>query len=102
MDMPSAIKLRHIRLFLAVADHGSLTAAGRAQGLSQPAVSKSLAEMEALLGARLMQRQGRRVDLAVRGGEDAAPAVGRRAGPVGDDAARGLDQRDGGVDVVGM
>jgi LysR family pca operon transcriptional activator len=67
IDMHPGLKLRHIRLFLAVADHGSLTAAGRAEGLSQPAVSKSLAEMEAMLGARLVVRQGRRVALTPEG-----------------------------------
>ncbi|MBL9049954.1 MAG: LysR family transcriptional regulator [Tabrizicola sp.] len=67
MNIHPGVKLRHVRLFLAVADHGSLTAAGRAEGLSQPAVSKSLAEMEAMLGARLVQRQGRRVVLTAEG-----------------------------------
>lgn len=67
MNMHPGIKLRHIRLFLAVADHGSLTAAGRSEGLSQPAVSKSLAEITAMLGAKLLQRQGRRVSLTPEG-----------------------------------
>jgi LysR family pca operon transcriptional activator len=67
MNMHAGIKLRHVRLFLAVADHGSLTAAGRAEGLSQPAVSKSLADMEAMLGAVLIRRQGRRVALTPQG-----------------------------------
>lgn len=67
MNMHPGIKLRHVRLFLAVADHGSLTAAGRAEGLSQPAVSKSLAEMETMLGARLVQRLGRRIALTPEG-----------------------------------
>lgn len=67
MNMHPGLKLRHIRLFLAVAEHGSLTAAGRAEGLSQPAVSKSLAEMEAMLGARLVLRQGRRASLTPEG-----------------------------------
>ena len=67
MNMHPGLKLRHIRLFLSVADHASLTAAGRAEGLSQPAVSKSLAEMEAMLGAQLVLRQGRRVTLTPEG-----------------------------------
>ncbi|QYZ68288.1 LysR substrate-binding domain-containing protein [Neotabrizicola shimadae] len=65
--MHPAIKLRHIRLFLAVADLGSLTAAGRAEGISQPAVSASLAELETLLGAPLLTRQGRRIALTPQG-----------------------------------
>lgn len=67
MAMHPGLKLRHVRLFLAVAEQGSLTAAGRAEGLSQPAMSKSLAEMEAMLGARLVLRQGRRVSLTPEG-----------------------------------
>jgi LysR family transcriptional regulator, pca operon transcriptional activator len=67
MTMHPGIKLRHVRLFLAVADHGSLTAAARAMGLSQPALSKSLAEVEAMLGAPLFLRQGRRLHLTPAG-----------------------------------
>ena len=67
MNIHPGVKLRHIRLFLAIAEHGSLTAAGRAEGLSQPAVSKSLAEMEAMLCTRLVQRQGRRIGITAEG-----------------------------------
>jgi LysR family transcriptional regulator, pca operon transcriptional activator len=67
MVMHPAIKLRHIRLFLQIADKGGLTAAGLALGLSQPAVSKSLAELEDLLGAALFQRLGRRLILTTAG-----------------------------------
>lgn len=67
MVMHPGIKLRHLRLFLAVAEAGSLTGAARALGLSQPAVSKSLAELEDLLGARLLVRQGRRIALSAEG-----------------------------------
>lgn len=65
--MHPGIKLRHIRLFLATADLGSLTAAARAEGISQPAVSASLAELETLLGAPLLARQGRRIALTFQG-----------------------------------
>jgi LysR family pca operon transcriptional activator len=63
MIMHPAIKLRHIRGFLDIAAAGSLTAAARAEGISQPALSRSLAELEALLGQPLFQRQGRRLVL---------------------------------------
>lgn len=39
-----------VRVFLAVARHGSLRAAGRALGLSQPTVARRLAEFEATFG----------------------------------------------------
>jgi LysR family transcriptional regulator, pca operon transcriptional activator len=67
MNIHPGLKLRHVRLFLAVADAGGLTAAARVLGLSQPAVSKSLTETEALLGVRLFLRQGRRILLTPQG-----------------------------------
>jgi LysR family transcriptional regulator, pca operon transcriptional activator len=63
----SGIKLRHIRVFLQIADSAGFTAAAAVLGLSQPAVSKSLAELEDLLGAKLFHRQGRRLALLPAG-----------------------------------
>ena len=67
MIMHPAIKLRHIRAFLDIAGQGSLTAAARAQGLTQPALSRTLAELETLLGTKLFLRQGRRLALSEQG-----------------------------------
>jgi LysR family transcriptional regulator, pca operon transcriptional activator len=67
MVMHPAVKLRHIRLFLQIADSGGLTAAGAVLGLSQPAVSKSLGELESLLGVTLFARLGRRLALTAAG-----------------------------------
>lgn len=53
------IRLRHLQCFLAVARGGTLQAAAQALAISQPAVTKTLNELEALLGARLFER-GRR------------------------------------------
>src|ERR1700759_4495365 len=39
-----------VRVFLAVARHGSLRAAGRALGLSQPTIGRRLASFEATFG----------------------------------------------------
>jgi len=39
--MHSAIKLRHIRSFLDIADTGNLSSVARTQGISQPALSRS-------------------------------------------------------------
>ncbi|MFW2544352.1 pca operon transcription factor PcaQ [Primorskyibacter sp. 2E107] len=50
------IKLRHIEAFAAIAHHGQLKAACDALNLSQPALSKTLKELEDVLGARLMER----------------------------------------------
>lgn len=65
--MHPAIKLRHLRVFLDIAAQGSLTAAARAQGLTQPALSRSLAELEALLDRPLFRREGRRLILTDEG-----------------------------------
>lgn len=50
------MKLHQIRDFLAVAKAGGVRAAARELGLSQPAVSKSLQQLEADLGAPLFER----------------------------------------------
>ena len=47
------------RSFLAVADSGSLSAAARRLGLSQPTLGRHIAEMEAALGLSLFTRQPR-------------------------------------------
>lgn len=53
--------------FLAVADHGSFTAAAAALGVSQPAVSQHVAKLERDVGAVLLERSGRRVLLTAAG-----------------------------------
>ena len=50
------MKLNQIRDFLAVAQAGGVRAAARELGLSQPAISKSLQQLEADLGAPLFER----------------------------------------------
>lgn len=50
------IELRHLRAFLAVADEGNVTRAAQRLGLTQPAVSRTLAALEAHLGTRLVDR----------------------------------------------
>lgn len=58
--MPAAIKLHQIRAFVDVARQGSIRAASRASRLSQPALTKSIQELEDVLGVRLFirRRQG--------------------------------------------
>lgn len=48
-----------IRSFLAALDHGSLMAAARALGSTQPTVGRHIAELEAQLGVVLFERTGR-------------------------------------------
>jgi LysR family pca operon transcriptional activator len=67
MIMHPAIKLRHIRAFLDIASDGSLSAVARRQGISQPALSRTLAEIEDLLGVPLFRRERRRLLLTEAG-----------------------------------
>jgi LysR family pca operon transcriptional activator len=61
------IRLRHLRTFVEVArERGVGRAAGRLN-VSQPAVTKTLRELEDLLGAPLFHREGRRVRLTAAG-----------------------------------
>ena len=50
------MRLRQIQDFLAVIEEGSIHAAARKSGLSQPAVTKSIRELEAELHAQLVRR----------------------------------------------
>ncbi|MBT2321324.1 LysR family transcriptional regulator [Variovorax paradoxus] len=50
------VQLRHLRCLVAVAQERHLARAAERLALSQPAVSKTLAELEALAGARLVER----------------------------------------------
>jgi LysR family pca operon transcriptional activator len=67
MAIPVGLKLRHVEAFLAVADAGSLTGAARSRHVSQPALSKTIADLERLVGAPLFDRTGRRVVLNAEG-----------------------------------
>jgi len=62
------IKFRHLQCFLAVAQHASLQKAAASLSLTQPAVSKTIKELETLLGMRLFDR-GRRGTQMTRQGE---------------------------------
>lgn len=53
--------------FIAVADHGGYHAAARHLNLSQPAISKSMRQLEAALGTELFRRQPRGVRLTEAG-----------------------------------
>ena len=63
----AGVKLRHIRAFLGIAEAGNLSAVARGQGISQPALSRTLAELEELLGRPLFRREGGRLVLTEAG-----------------------------------
>jgi len=56
-----------LSFFQRVASRGSLTAVARELGLSLPAVSKRLTQLERRLGVQLLQRTTRRLDLTPEG-----------------------------------
>jgi DNA-binding transcriptional LysR family regulator len=56
-----------LEFFVLVARHGSLAAAARALDLTPPAATKRLAQMEARLGVRLVNRTTRRLSLTGEG-----------------------------------
>lgn len=61
------VKLEHYRVFDAVARQKSFSAAARSLFISQPAVSQSVAQLEAALETRLFVRRGRSVELTREG-----------------------------------
>ncbi|GAA4129732.1 LysR substrate-binding domain-containing protein [Actinomadura keratinilytica] len=61
------LKLRHLVLVVAVADHGSVLRAARHLRLAQPAATRSLREVEDLLGVELFARGPRGVTPTVYG-----------------------------------
>lgn len=63
----SHLRLRHLRCFLETARLGSLSAAADQLNISQPAASKTLRELEQILGRPLFERVGRGLVLSAAG-----------------------------------
>src|SRR5205809_5161673 len=61
------LDMTRLRVLVAVAQHGSVTAAARSLNYAQPSVSHHLARLEAETGARLTQRSGRGIRLTDAG-----------------------------------
>ncbi|TKC88016.1 pca operon transcription factor PcaQ [Trinickia terrae] len=52
----SRVKFRHLQCFLAVAQFGGVQKAAQSLSITQPAVSKTVAELEEILGVKLFER----------------------------------------------
>jgi DNA-binding transcriptional LysR family regulator len=61
--------LRQLSFFVAVADEGGIRAAARRLYIAQPQVSQALRRLETELGAQLMRRSSRGVELTAEGQE---------------------------------
>jgi LysR family pca operon transcriptional activator len=96
------LKFRHLRVVDAILAHESILQAAKALGLSQPALTKSLHEIEEIIGARLFERHVRGVTSTPYG-----RAVGSAARRLLLEATRledeldALDGSDGGAVVIG-
>ncbi|MCB1347756.1 MAG: LysR family transcriptional regulator [Maritimibacter sp.] len=79
MDKPlSDLDWSLLQSFLAVAETGSLSAAARALGLSQPTLGRKVREVEAALGAELFHRHAKGLALTETGQAMLGPAQAMR------------------------
>jgi DNA-binding transcriptional LysR family regulator len=65
--MASAIELRHLRYFVAVAEESSFRRAAERLHITQPPLSRQVAELEELVGAKLLDRSASGVNLTRAG-----------------------------------
>ncbi|WP_299625424.1 LysR family transcriptional regulator [uncultured Tateyamaria sp.] len=97
------MELRHLRYFVAVADHGGISHAAERLRIAQPAVSRQIRDLEAELGVDLLLREGRRVVLT-----DAGRAFSNRARAIlaastkAADEARRIDKGEAGHLRIGL
>ena len=61
------MELRHLRYFVAVAEAGSLTVAARKLHTSQPSLSRQIRDLEQEVGAQLLMRRARGIELMPAG-----------------------------------
>lgn len=61
------VRLRHLRCFVAVAKTGSFVQAADELGITQPAISRSIRELETILSTKLFERSTRGATLTSRG-----------------------------------
>ncbi|KNB52069.1 LysR family transcriptional regulator [Streptomyces caatingaensis] len=61
------VELRHLKALVAIADLGTITAAAGALHMTQPALSRTLAQLEHRVGVRLVDRSSRRLALTPAG-----------------------------------
>ncbi|WP_299624535.1 LysR family transcriptional regulator [Pelagibius sp.] len=97
------MELRHLRYFVAIADHGGVRPAADRLNVAQPAVSRQIKDLEAELGIALLRREGRGVVLTDAGkvfAEEARAVLERTAAAV--DKAQRVARGRGGTLRIGL
>ena len=74
--VPAALQLRHLRALVAVATDGTIGRAARRLGVSQPALSRQLRELEHATGVVLLERSARGTALTPAGASLAGDGPG--------------------------
>ncbi len=93
MSLP-ALTLRQMRTFLSVCETGSVSTSARLLGMTQPAASQQLREMERRLGVRLLERAAGR-SLPTAAGSALIPAARRALAAAMDAEEAAAAHRDG-------
>ncbi|WP_336971107.1 LysR family transcriptional regulator [Sphingobium aromaticiconvertens] len=91
------MNLQHLRYLAAFAEHRTLTDAAESLGISQPAISRALHELQEELHCELFQRAGRRLEMTSAGHEVLKAA--RRALAAVDDIHR-IPGEHGATDIL--
>lgn len=73
----AGLKINHLRILAALQQLGQVQKVAEALHVTQPAISKQLREVESVMGVRLFQRTGNRVEFTVVGAR-----LARRAGEI--------------------
>jgi len=81
------IKLQHLKVVMAVAEWGSMAKAAKRLAISQPVVSKVIADLEEVLGVRLFDRSPQGVEPTPYG-----RALLKRSIAIFDDLRTGVDE----------
>ncbi|APG45653.1 pca operon transcription factor PcaQ [Phaeobacter porticola] len=102
MRLSSQLKLRHLEVFVEVARKMSVTQAAERLGMTQPAVTRALRELEAVCDKPLVEKYGRGIRLSPYG-EMFRDYAGRSLALTRDgvEMLRGLDAAEGSKVAIG-
>ena len=81
------LKLRHLNVLLAIVEQGSMVKAAERVAISQPVVSKAIADLECLVGVRLLDRGPQGIEPTLYG-----RALLKRSVAIFDDLKTSIDE----------